>query len=121
MLLSEKHLQLASTLLAIAGILMLEVLATSSSAIEISDVSKLNASLIGKKIVLQGEIAWKKTASNHLQFGIRNQGEILAVKFNPSPWDNLIAVNDAVRVIGTFQNFQGKAELMIESIQTVNP
>lgn len=116
-MLSSQHLQLLSAVLAIIGIIALEAIAFTTQAIDIHNFSELQSELLGKKIQIQGTIAWKNNEKNYIEYGIQNNGEIHGIKFNPSPFEKLVSIQDSVSVIGILQTHQGKLQIEIDSIQ----
>ncbi|GEM_PF-2762505 len=84
-------------------------------------ISEINDSLEGKKIIAIGQAKNSFARENTLFFDLENNGKIKAVKFSPSKEEIILAnENRFLQVTARVQKFRGNLELIVQEMKKID-
>ena len=116
-MLTEKHVAVASLLLAIAGtgLLFLFNQAIEPKEIVIGEIEKAN---VGERIRVGAKIDWALEKDNYLLLTLDDGSKIKAIHFGPSQEERQIAKPGSfVEVVGKVQLYKNELEIIAEEIK----
>ncbi len=116
-MLTEKHIAVASLLLAIVGTGLLFLF---NQAIEPREVriEEIGRGLVGERVSVVGKVNWAMERENFVLFTLDDGAKIKAIKFNPSKEEKVIARKDSfVLVTGKVQLYKNELEIVAEEIK----
>ena len=116
-MLTEKHIAVASLLLAIAGtgLLFLFNQAIEPREMEIGEIEK---SGVGARIRVGAKIEWALERDNYVLLTLDDGSKIKAIKFGPSQEERQIAKRGSfVEVVGKVQVYKNELEIVAEEIK----
>ncbi|MDP6671121.1 MAG: hypothetical protein QGI60_04880 [archaeon] len=116
-MLTEKHIAIASLILAIVGtgLLFLFNQAIEPNELEIGTLGKSN---VGERIKVGAKIEWALEKDNYILLTLDDGSKIKAIKFGPSPEERQIAKPGSfVAVVGKVQLYKNELEIIAEEIK----